>query len=77
MTLLASVAIGLALMVVVVGVVLVRAIVTGKMWFLGLDPVRSDQPLLFWYCFGMSLLPLLGGLFGVFILLSALVGEAQ
>jgi hypothetical protein len=59
--------------VAVLGYVLVRAIQTDRIWFIGIDPARTEHPLLFWYCFAFALFAFVGGAFGLFILMAAVL----
>jgi hypothetical protein len=63
----------LALLVALVGYVLVRAIRTDRMWFIVIDPVRTERPLLYWYCFACTLFAFAGGALMLFILLAAVL----
>jgi hypothetical protein len=59
--------------VVGVGYVLVRAIRIDRIWFIGIDPVRSERSLLFWYCFACAVFAFVGGAFGLFVLMAAVL----
>jgi len=61
----------LALLVIFVGYVLVRAIRTDRMWFIATEPVRTENPLLYWYCFAATLFGFAGGALMLFILMLA------
>ncbi len=71
MTRLAMTTLGRGLTSLFIGLVLVRAAVRHRAWFLAIDPARSEQPLLFWYCVLFTMLSVVGGSIGTAILLVA------